>query len=366
LFRSLIIGIDPGAVTGIAVLTLKGRLLAVLSKRGLRKGDVIRQVIQFGTPLIIATDVNPPPKTVEKVAVALGSRLWYPARSLSGTEKSKLLRDHPEVATDTHQRDALAAALAAHKSYGELLARVAQSLKKRKLSELYEQVAARLIVGTSGNISEAIEQVLGERKRPEEKMKRLRRDYELLQRRLAARETQIGQLRRHVARLEAQLESARRRMARAGLAGRTRLKRELTQLRQEVKMLRQANRLLRGLKRAEARGFEPLLKIDRLELSSLKQLNELIGLAGRVVWIRQVKNVPLLNRFGIRAAVLTVSPPRAGLGGIEFPVLCLKTGQIQNFEGLPVLPRDEFEQELGRAREVSFREWVKAYRKRHA
>ena len=57
--RGLIVGIDPGITTGIAILDLYGNVVKVCSKRNMGKNEIIRTITNFGHPLIITSDVNP-------------------------------------------------------------------------------------------------------------------------------------------------------------------------------------------------------------------------------------------------------------------------------------------------------------------
>jgi predicted RNase H-like nuclease (RuvC/YqgF family) len=132
----------------------------------------------------------------------VGGKLWYPPKALVAKEKMKLLKDLVNLIEDVHQRDALVAVLAAYRSYGELLERVKKTLKEKGMAELFEEVASRVLLGKSASVSDAIKDVIKERKRPEEQLAKLRKEYEKLQKLLARREEEIRKLKRYVQRLK--------------------------------------------------------------------------------------------------------------------------------------------------------------------
>lgn len=145
---------DPGTTVGVAILDLHGELVELRSKREASKSDLIKHILKFGKPLIIASDVNPMPKTIKKLASALGSRTYYPEVSLTNLEKEKIVRDFEEEIKNSHQKDALAAAIKAFRSYHELFIRVEKSLKNRK--EMYDDVIKIVLKKKSDSISDVI------------------------------------------------------------------------------------------------------------------------------------------------------------------------------------------------------------------
>jgi len=72
---------------------------------------LIKEIIKYGKPLIIASDVNPAPKAIEKIAKNLGSKLFFPEKSLTNLEKEKIIKNFKEKIKSSHEKDALAASL---------------------------------------------------------------------------------------------------------------------------------------------------------------------------------------------------------------------------------------------------------------
>ena len=111
----LIAGIDPGTTTGIAILDFDGELLSLFSSKDLSLDRVIKHLTGFGKVSLIAVDVKPAPSFVTRLATKLGSQLSVPEESLHVSEKIELTRGIKTK--NSHQRDALAAALTAHHKF---------------------------------------------------------------------------------------------------------------------------------------------------------------------------------------------------------------------------------------------------------
>ncbi len=135
--RYLIIGIDPGIESGLAILDIEGKLVALHSAKEFGKGDIVSVVSSAGVPLIVSADTNPPPEMVKKVAAMLGAQLYYPPRTLSTSEKEEIVREFAtprniNVRT-THERDALAAAVLAYRSIASKLEKLRRELERMGL-----------------------------------------------------------------------------------------------------------------------------------------------------------------------------------------------------------------------------------------
>jgi len=111
----IIAGIDPGTTTGIAALNLKGELVDLLSARAMSPPNVIEWLAERGKPLVVATDVFPPPEAVEKVKRSFSAVLYSPGSDIPSEEKIALAREYGYK--NDHERDALAAAVSAYKKY---------------------------------------------------------------------------------------------------------------------------------------------------------------------------------------------------------------------------------------------------------
>ncbi|MCX8196027.1 MAG: DUF460 domain-containing protein [Acidilobaceae archaeon] len=157
--RALIVGVDAGTTTGLAVLDVEGNLLYSSSSKGMDRGSIIDLVLSYGKPIIVATDVAEPPETVRKLAAQLGATLYLPPEDLSVAEKKELVeRLLGEPAEDAHQRDALAAALKAFGSVRSKLEQIERKLDDLSFEISREEVKRWVIEGLT--VAEALERAI--------------------------------------------------------------------------------------------------------------------------------------------------------------------------------------------------------------
>jgi len=149
--RYLIVGIDPGTTTAVAALDLDGNLLHLQSSRQMKMADVIESLYRTGKPLIIASDVQPMPYSVEKIRRAFSAVAYSPKQDTSVETKMELTA--PFQYGNDHERDALSAALDAYRQYRNKF----QNLTKRvPPGHDLDEVRAGVIRG------QALEHVLGD------------------------------------------------------------------------------------------------------------------------------------------------------------------------------------------------------------
>jgi hypothetical protein len=141
------------------VLDTKGNVLNVTSIREARRSDLIKHILSFGKPIIIASDVSPLPKMIKRLAAALGSKVFYPEVSLTNVEKEKIIDDFEEEVKNSHQKDALAAGLKAFRNYHELFLKVEETLAKQNREEIFEEVVKELLEDETQNVIDAIKKV---------------------------------------------------------------------------------------------------------------------------------------------------------------------------------------------------------------
>ena len=149
--RYLIVGIDPGTTTAFAALDLDGNLLHLQSSRQMNMGDVIEALYKVGKPLIIASDVQDMPFSVEKIRRAFSAIAYTPKQDVSVETKLELAA--PFSYGNDHERDALSAALDAYRQYRHKFQNL---LKRIPPGHDLDEVRARVIRGQS------LEQALGE------------------------------------------------------------------------------------------------------------------------------------------------------------------------------------------------------------
>jgi len=112
--------VDPGVYTAFAALDLNGALVASGCEKEASDERVVEIIRKVGVPSMIASDVNPPPSFVQKVAARFNVRLSYPERSLTQEEKKKM----GGFIDDVHIRDAYGAAMKAFHNYENRLRQI--------------------------------------------------------------------------------------------------------------------------------------------------------------------------------------------------------------------------------------------------
>ncbi|AEM38022.1 protein of unknown function DUF460 [Pyrolobus fumarii 1A] len=157
--RYLIVGVDPGIVTGVAAVDLHGNPVFVYSRKGLDRAEIIELVKRHGEPVLIATDVTPPPETVKKLASSLGVPLYTPPYSLTVDEKQELVASISSRLSisrlNAHERDALAAALRAYREYSSKFRQIESTVAKYPAEISIDNLKATVLKGLT--IAEALE-----------------------------------------------------------------------------------------------------------------------------------------------------------------------------------------------------------------
>ncbi len=302
----VLVGIDPGTTTAVAIVGLDGEVLETLSTRTADTAAVIEWIIERGRPILVAADVEPMPETVEKIRRSFDAAGWVPETDLPVDTKQHRTR---EVSYENdHERDAMAAALHAFDDHEDQFQRIA-----RKVPAGFNrgEVTARVVAG-----EESVEAVLADlRDDPDEEAEESSHE----PRELTAEEKEIKRLEARVQRLEDHVEElrdtvqqkderiaeyedelsearreerqeARERREVARLERETdRLERELTEERETVAELEDKLERLKALWRLdhsdfadvadEQAGLVPVKPVDQFTTTAIEDAQESYGLA---------------------------------------------------------------------------------------
>jgi predicted RNase H-like nuclease (RuvC/YqgF family) len=160
--KPVIVGIDPGAEYGVAVIDLDGRIIATETIRG---GDVyqaISAILKYGTPILVASDKKPAPEAVRKVAASFNAKVFEPDYVVSDLEKSSIVGATGYQIGSIHERDALSACLLAYKNYSKKFEQVDRILEAMELKIPSWRAKAEIVKGSSiaSAIESAIEDVI--------------------------------------------------------------------------------------------------------------------------------------------------------------------------------------------------------------
>jgi len=251
----VVVGIDPGTTTAVAIVSLEGEVLDVWSSRTSDTADVIEWIVERGRPVIVAADVTPIPETVEKFRRSFNAAGWTPTSDLPIDEKQHRTRDYPY--DDDHQRDALAAALYATDAHEDQFERIANKLPP---GADRGEVTARVVAG-----EESVEAVLADLEDDdgddEEESEHQPRELTEEEQRIKDLKRQVDRLQSHVETLEDRVEKRDERIheLEATLSGARR------QERKEVRRDREVNRLERKADRLERERDDALETVSELE-----------------------------------------------------------------------------------------------------
>ena len=334
----VIVGIDPGTTTAVALTDLDGGLLDVWSSRTADTADVIEWIVEHGRPVVVAADVEPMPETVEKIRRSFDAAGWIPGRDLAIDRK--LHRTREEAYENDHERDAMAAALFAFDDHEDQFERISA-----KVPPNFErgEVIARVVAG-----EESVETVIDamgdddegddgtethdprELTQEEKEIKRLKNQVERLRSHVDELETTVEEKDERIAELESELSEARREERRDARERRevTRLERENDRLKRELSDAESENEALEGkLERlkelwkldhsnfadvAEKKsGLVPVKPIEQFTTGAIQRADESYGIApDDVVYLRDAsgagrRTAELLAEYDPRVVLRT-------------------------------------------------------------
>ncbi len=162
----LIVGVDPGISTAVALIDIHGKFVGAISRRGFDRSEVIEYITYHGVPILIATDVRPAPDFVKKLAASLGVPVYEPPASLTVEEKRSLFESYAQKypslrrIADSHVRDAVAAALKAFLSYESKFRQIESYASRIGLEIDVDAVKADVVKGAT--IAEAVERAINQ------------------------------------------------------------------------------------------------------------------------------------------------------------------------------------------------------------
>lgn len=141
--KHLIVGIDPGTTAAYAILNMDGKILAFRSSRQLKLNHLIEETTGVGIPLIVGTDRKKCPGIINRYAAKTGAVKAIPDYDVPEAEKNAMTKGLE--AQNSHQKDALAAAMVAYRQYEPLLKRIDRTLRKEGKEAAAEKVKSVVI-----------------------------------------------------------------------------------------------------------------------------------------------------------------------------------------------------------------------------
>ena len=382
--RLLIVGIDAGTTVGIAIADICGHLVALKSGRGLSRGDVIRYIVEYGNPILIASDVAPAPSFVEKLSASLQTHLYVPEKLVSVAEKRSLSKNFDSQSTlrpsNSHQRDALAALSKAFQAHGTQLKLLHKHIERSEQNYLFSNVVSLIFQGVA--VTDALNQSIltpdndsltpkvikpaespqppFSRKELAELVEHLERQAESLKRRLQHESTQHRQSLEALHQTEVELKKTQRQLQRIQdieqreqrldhriqrkTAEIQTLKTKNQSLRIELEKTKRTLTNLRLMRRLEIRGeVQPVLVLPQFSQEEIRKFVERYPTKkGKVVYIINPSGgasstADQLIQFGVQAVITHGTMSHLALDkfhSAQIPVL--------NAENLEITMVDEF------------------------
>lgn len=334
-------------------------MLDVYSKRYMNKAEMINRILKFGNPLIIASDVNAIPKSVEKIASKFACISYSPAISMSLKEKHELTKEFTDLLKNDHEVDALSASIKAWKHYRHLFFKVNEVLNKFNKPEIFGEVIKKVVRNESSNIEDFVRKYLQENENKQTKNfeKKNGEDELKLQQKLAEKQKEIDNLRYQTELLSKALNEMRKKFA--SLRRIKFPKKAEARIRQNETV-----EYLKKLRKVENRGYYPLIEIDEINIDILDKINDEIDLENRIIFSYDKENLTLLNSFNIKCVLLPFTIEKDLVEKLEFPIITLNNELIEEMENIRVVKKDYIEKEIAHARRTGLIKWLENYKKR--
>ncbi len=279
--RYLIVGIDPGTTTAVAIVDLSGNLISVKSQKDWSFSDVIEFIKSHGKPVLIATDKKNPPEFVNKVKAAFNAVLYAPREDLSLDKKRDLTSKYDFL--NDHERDALASAIDALKNYESKFRNIekrlpagfdverakAEIIRGMTLKSLFEPQVVEKVERKDEKEVDFLE--LLEKK--DKKIKELKEENEMLRKQIEELRTEVERLRaKIVAMADEEKEKIRREIYAKNLESRiVELIAEIKKKDSEIARLKEKLEILKKMKLLEISGWKEVKFVKKFSKEELEK-----------------------------------------------------------------------------------------------
>jgi len=386
--KKVIVGIDPGTTTGIAILSLRGKPLTVMSERSLGKDGIIKYISSFGFPTIVSTDKAKVPSMIEEVATNFRSMIASPDEDLTKSEKLSLTRKFDT--RNSHERDALASAIHAYLRYKELFKRTESVIEKLNLWRYEDDIKDLVVRKKVKNISDAIDIVLSRKKDVKREIKKLERNINIeqmgkvldkLRESIKEKEKTIMVLENYSHGLEESLRSSEETISKLNkkidnLKKKKNfekknfevdnLKEELRKKSNEIKKLKNDIKVLREIENVRKSGMIPVKIIDNTSYEALMNAEKSFGIRSDILYFKKYTKITRqfirkLNENNVEILIgnfpekIMEDLSKSGISVLKRNEIDIK---IKNFVGR--ISKDD----LKNIEKKSFLKWLKDYKER--
>ena len=368
----LIVGVDPGTTTAVAILNLKGEVLDVTSGKDLSLPKLIEHVLSFGHPVLIATDKKTPPEFVLKVKKAFQATLYTPKEDISIKRKLSLVNGYK--CENDHERDALAAAVEAYRHYKNKLENIErrvpagydvemvkagvikgltlQTILEKKEDKVRQKEESAVSVEEIRRRDRKIQELIEENRMLREKVEELKKEVERLQMKIyAISNEQYMKIRRENAYRSLQNEIAE-------------LKRIVRRKDEEIAKLKERIEELKRIRKLGMEGWRVVKVMRKFTREEMERLEREFGIEeGDIILVLEAggggkSTAEILAKRKVRAVIA------ADLSHVVYevfraegiPVISPKNVKMEVFEDLAMIPARELERVLKEAVEEMRRE----------
>jgi predicted RNase H-like nuclease (RuvC/YqgF family) len=339
--KSIIVGFDAGLNSAIAVLSTEGEILFIETFRGYNKGEIIREILKRGRPILIATDKKETPKAVKDLARTFGCRVLRPKRDLNREEKEEIVREYKNKIEDTHQLDALASAFFAYRKIKKKIDLVERYLEERELKEYKDEVLFYLFRLRGINLEQIINKLLGKKEEEKEKL--------IVPKKKKEGEVLIELLKERIE-LEKQLKKLREEMI---SYKKLKLKfDELLEYRDKFERLKYYFDLLKDFEKARTMGLQPVLYLEKIE--NLEEIDSYIGLEGRIIFSNDVEGFNLLNKYGIKCLLTEVSFEKQ----TKYPILKIERNELKKVGNVYGIEEKKLDSKMKEVLKEELKKWI--------
>ena len=150
--KKIIVGVDPGTYVGIAIFDIKKNLIAAHTITNSGREKVVEEIIKYGTPTVVVTDVHTIPEFVIHIATYFNAKIYAPETNVGEQEKIALAHDYNYESQ--HERDAIAAVLRFFKQYENKFRWADKLIAEKGLGAYEESIKHSILAGV--RISDSI------------------------------------------------------------------------------------------------------------------------------------------------------------------------------------------------------------------
>ncbi|MFZ8830240.1 MAG: DUF460 domain-containing protein [Candidatus Aenigmatarchaeota archaeon] len=345
--KSIIVGFDAGLNSAIAVLSTEGEILFIGTFRGYNKGEIVKEILKRGRPILIATDKKETPKAVKDLARTFGCRILRPKRDLSREEKEDIVKEYKEKIEDTHQLDALASALFSFRKIRRKIELAERYLKEKNLLEYKDDVLFYLFRLKGTNLEQIIKMLLGGSEQEKEQVETVKE---------RSGEQILAELLKERIELQRQLKKLKDEIS---FYKKLKLKfDELLDYKTKFEKLNYYFNLLKDIEKARSMRLQPVLNLEKIE--NLEEIDAYIGLEGRIIFSNDKEAFGLLNKYGIKCLITEEFFEKQ----MKYPILRIDKNELKKVGNVYGIEEKKLDSMLKDVLKEELKKWIEEEREK--